>query len=273
MKQVLFVGAGHHFPEGCFSFLRPANMQERVRTRGLFFKPVDYVPLASLVPPTGLVPNLDFAGRERDIVASHKAEFARRCENEYLPFDVEANEREWDKDLLIKESRFADLILISAEFFYEDSDGNQPNAYLRDALRAAECPVLVVPENFEKVEHLFMAYDGSRESMYAIKQFTYLFPHLTELPAELVYIREEESDDFPDIEKLRIFAQLKLDCMSFTKLHFRAEDFFSTWIVNKKNGLLVSGSFGRSSLSYKIRPGFAEKVIGQHALPVFIAHH
>lgn len=272
MKQVLFVGAGHKFPEGCFSFLQPMQLQERVHVRGLFFRPVDYVPLASLVPPTGLVPNLAFADKEKDVVSSHKVQFARRCENNYIPFDIHPNEGEWDKLLLVRESRFADFILISAETFYADSDDDQPNAYLREALHAAECPVLVVPENFEQVGHLFMAYDGSSESMYAIKQFCYLFPHMTELPTEVIYVKEEESDVFPDIDRLKQFTRLKLDCMSFTKLRFRADGFFATWIEDKKNALLVSGSFGRSELSYKVKPGFATKVIGQHSLPVFISH-
>ena len=62
----------------------------------------------------------------------------------------------------------------------------QPNFYMIEALRASESPVVVVPENFSRIDHLAFAYDGGKESMFAIKQFTYLFPNLTDLPSEFV---------------------------------------------------------------------------------------
>ena len=271
MKQILIIGAGHHFPKGPFAFLNSMAETERLHARGLFFRPVDYSAMAAVSAGASRIPVMELEDNEKEVIANHKTFFARQCEQTHIPYTLHDNDREWDKNLLIKESRFADLILISGEYFYAETDNSQPNQYLREALRNAECPVLVVPENFTTIQHLFMAYDGSRESLYAMKQFCYLFPDLINLPTEALYIHEG-ADTIPDLEKLQQFTRLKFDCMSFSKLHFNAAEYFSTWISQKKNVLLISGSFGRSAISYLGKRSFAEDIIHDHQLPVFIAH-
>jgi UDP:flavonoid glycosyltransferase YjiC (YdhE family) len=117
-----------------------------------------------------------------------------------------------------------------------------------------------------------MAYDGSRESTYAIKQFCNLFPSLCDLPTEILYIHEDAGNSIPDLENLQQFTRLKFESMSFSKLHFNAAEYFPAWINGKKNVLLVTGSFGRSALSYIGKRSFARDIIHDHQLPVFIAH-
>ena len=272
MKQVLIVGAGHHSPEGPISFLHSMQVQERVHAKGLFFRPVEYAALATATIGASMIPVLDLEDNEKEVIAVHKALFSSQCQQFHIPYSLHDNDREWDKDLLQKESRFADLILISGEFFYAETDNKQPNQYLREVLCSAECPVLLVPENFTTVQHLFMAYDGSRDSLYALKQFCYLFPNLTDLPTEILYLNEAASDDIPDLASLKQFTRAKFDSMSFSRLHFNANDYLATWISEKKDALLVSGSFGRSPVSYIGNRSFSEDVIREHQLPVFIAH-
>jgi hypothetical protein len=273
MKQILLVAAGHNFPKGPFAFLNGMHQEEAVHTQALFFRPVDYSALATASAGADLIPVMEMEDNEKEWIAAHKTRFARQCEQNHIQYTVHDNDREWSKDLLIKESRFADLMLISGEVYYAESDHNQPNHYLREALLAAECPVLIVPEDFTSIEHLFMAYDGSRESLYAIKQFSYLFPKLIDLPTEIVYIKDEPGGSIPDLEKLKQYTRLKFDCMGFAKLHFNAAEYFATWISEKQHALLITGSFGRSPFSYITKRSFAGKVIHNHKLPVFIAHH
>lgn len=260
MKHVLFVSASQEFPQGAFNFLRIMKQNERVNARALFFKPVEYAPLSAVATNRGV----DLALRGL---------FARQCKDHYISYTINENEQSWDKDLLIKESRFADLILISGELFYADAEGPQPNQYLREALYAAECPVLIIPETFTTVEHLFMAYDGSKESIFALKEFCHLFPQLCDLPTEIVYVNEEAGDAIPELERLRQFTCSKFNSMNFAKLHFKAAEYFASWISEKHNVLLVSGSFGRAPFSYFIKRSFAEHIIQDHQLPLFIAHH
>jgi hypothetical protein len=260
MKQVLFISAGQEFPQGPFNFLRTMQQNERVHARVLFFKPLDYAPLSAVAVSC----SADLAPQRL---------FARQCQDHYISYTINENEQSWDKDLLIKESRFADLILISGELFYAGAEGLQPNQYLQEALHAAECPVLIIPETFTMVERLFMAYDGSKESIFALKEFCHLFPQFCDLPTEIVYVNEESSNAIPEIERLRQFTQTKFNSMNFAKLHFKATEYFASWISEKRHALLVSGSFGRAPFSYLIKPGFAEQTIQDHQLPLFIAHH
>jgi hypothetical protein len=272
MKQILILGAGHHFPEGAFAFLRTIAENERVHAKGLFFRPVDYSALAAAGASNNIVPFLELEENEKEVIAQHKTMLAQQCEQQHIPHSLHKNDGEWNKNLLIKESRFADLILISGEYFHSETNNSQPNQYLRETLQHAECPVIVIPENFTAVEHLFMAYDGSRESIYAIKQFCNLFPSLTDLPTDVLYIHEDAGTAIPEFESLQQFTRLKFDCMSFSKLNFNAIEYFATWINEKRNVLLVSGSFGRSTLSYMGKRSFAEDIIHAHQLPVFVAH-
>ena len=272
MKQVLIVGAGHHSPMGPISFLHSMQGQERFHAKGLFFRPMDYAALATASRAASSIPVMELEDNEIEVIAVHKALFSRQCEQYHIPYSLHDNDREWNKDLLQKESRFVDLILISGEFFYAEIDNKQPNQYLREVLESAECPVLLVPENFTAIQHLFMAYDGSRDSLYALKQFCYLFPDLTDLPTEILYLNEAAGDNIPDLASLKQFTRAKFDSMSFSRLHFNANDYLATWISEKKNALLVSGSFGRSTFSYIGNRSFSEDVIREHQLPVFIAH-
>lgn len=272
MKQVLIVGAGHQFPQGPFTFLQTMIENERVHVKGLFFRPVDYSALAAAGASNNIKPFLELEDNEREVIARHKAQFTRNCEQHHIPYSLHEKDSEWDKDLLIKESRFADLILISGECFYAETDNHQPNQYLRQALHDAECPVLVIPEYFTSIQHVFMAYDGSRESIYAIKQFCYLFPYFVDLPTEFVYIHEDANHAIPELENLRQFTRLKFDYLNYAKLQFNAADHFAAWISGKKNVLLVAGSFGRSKLSYMGKRSFAQEVIHNHEFPVFVAH-
>jgi hypothetical protein len=280
MKQILMIGAGHHSPKGPINFLHWMQGQSPVHAKGLFFRPVDYAALdhaaldhafpATVPRGAGTIPVMELEDNEKEVIAVHKAEFSRQCEQYHIAYSLHDNDREWNKDLLQKESRFADLILISGAFFYAETDNN--GRYLREVLYSAECPVLIVPENFTTLQRLFMAYDGSRDSLYALKQFCYLFPDSTELPTEILYVNEGAGDIIPDLDRLKQFTRAKFDCISFSMLRFNANDYLATWISEKKNALLVSGSFGRSSVSYLGNRSFSEDVVHDCQLPVFIAH-
>ncbi|HTI07903.1 MAG TPA: hypothetical protein VL832_05080 [Puia sp.] len=273
MKQILLVTASTHFPKGPLAFLQAMQPREKIHARGLFFEPIDFTALSKATRTTyNLTPLIELEKTEKAIVASQKASFAQACEQSKIPYTIHDNDQGWDKDLLIRESKFADLILISDELFYAEAWEKQPNLYLREILHNAQCPVLAIPESFTHIEQLFIAYDGSLESLYALKQFCYLFPAFTDLPAELVYCKKESGDAIPEIDALEQYIRLKLPFTRYSKLHFKASSYFPTWISEKKDALLISGSFGRSSISNATRHSFAEELIREHKLPIFIAH-
>ena len=271
-KQVLFVCAGKELPQGAFNFLRSMQQQEAINALGLFFNPIDTDAMVSVSQIVVQASYERIREREHEVMAANKASFDQQCEQHNIRHQVHAHDGQWDKDILVGESRFADVLLLSGELFYADINLRQPNVYLREALYAAECPVLIIPEDFKQCDHVFMAYDGTKESLFAIKQFCYLFSWLTDLPTKMLYVRDEAKDGIPDLERLRQFSRQHFDAMGFSKLHFKASHNFATWIGEKKHVLLVSGSYGRSPFSYLAKHSFAEQVISEHRVPVFIAH-
>ena len=98
------------------------------------------------------------------------------------------------------------------------------------------------------------------------------FPDLIDLPTEIVYIHEGADNSIPDLECLQQFTRLKFDYMSFSKLNFNAAEYFSNWISEKKNVLLVSRLLWPFNAFLYRQRSFAKDIIHNHQLPVFIAH-
>lgn len=272
MKRILFVGAGKEFPQGAFQFLQSLPEEGGISVTGLFFCTIDYEAFNTVSQLPIQAPYIRLHEQEQEQLQGNKAVFARKCSDCNLKFHLHPNEEVWDSHLFARETRFSDLVVLGARQFYGEVDPSQPNLFLREALHAAECPVMIIPENYSAPQHLVVAYDGSRDSLHAIKLFTYLFPDYTDLATEFIYVKEDNSAEMPDLELLKDYSRLHFSSMNFSRLHFKAARYFADWIGEKKNVMLVSGSFGRSPFSYITRESFSKHVVHDHRMPVFIAH-
>ena len=149
---------------------------------------------------------------------------------------------------------------------------DSPNDYLRDALQDLKCPVLLVPEKFEFPENIILTYDGSEDSIYAIKQFAYVLNELTNKETTLVYVSEGTKDDFPNKIQMEDLVARHFSNLTLLKLDISPNNFFKDWLIKRKSSLVVSGSYGRSGLSQIFKKSFIKELIGSHRLPIFIAH-
>jgi hypothetical protein len=273
MKKILFVCDGDNFPAGAFNFIKKMQGFEPVTLKGLFFSGValqqlifpEYIPYA--------IPQVELKDVEKHALIKSRERFIEQCKSYGIRYDIEEYEDGWDKDQFIKETRFADLALISEQLFCKEAFGEQPNSIMEEALRVAECPVLIVPESFSGIEHIVVAYDGKRESVFALKQFSNLFAGYDELPVEFVYINEDESEEIPDRELLQEYTNAHYNAGNIARLHFHAGHSFSKWLQGKKDTLLVAGAFSRSGPSMLFRPSFVNQMIRKNAVPIFIAHY
>lgn len=272
MKKILLLCDGENFPSGAIRFIKNMRENEPVYVKGLFFNPIDIVEMipVSFMPVEG--PYQKLKEKEKLLVERSQEKFIHVFENAGIKYGVHPHIGEWNRELFIKESRFCDLVVISEELFCTNAMENQPNYFMIEALRASESPVLVVPENFSCVEQLAFAYDGGKESMYAIKQFAYLFPDLIVLPSEFVHIKEDIKDVIPEKALLSEYTFCHFETQFTSKLHFDPKKLLTSWLGNKKNVFLVSGSFSRSALSNTFKRSFADQVIAEHTCPIFIAH-
>jgi hypothetical protein len=138
-------------------------------------------------------------------------------------------------------------------------------------LHEAECPVVVVPESFDFPATNVLAFDGSPSAIYAIKQFTYLFPEFTANPTLLVHVGEENEGETKNAF-ISEWAAKHFSDLTISNINLDAKTYFSTWISGRKACMLVAGAFGRSAFSRLLRKSFVFDVLKDHRVPLFIAH-
>ena len=272
MKKILLAFDGNHFSEGSFEFARALNEMRPILLLGVFIPQVNYANLWSYAS-AGSGPLLIPLVEEEESETIHKniARFEELCKKHAINYRVHKDFFDFGLPELKKETRFADLAILSSETFYQNLGTAIPNEYLKEMLHSSECPVLVVPEKFNFPESNILAFDGSESSVYAIKQFAYLFPELSNNRTLLVHADDEETS-FPQELYIKELASRHFPKLTLFKLDVNPKKYFASWIKEKKSAILVSGAYGRSSVSQLFKRSFVSDVIGDHQLPVFIAH-
>jgi nucleotide-binding universal stress UspA family protein len=273
MKKILLAFDGTHFSEGAFEFARRMNESSPILVTGVFLPQVDYANVWSYAGGTAgnlFIPLLE--DEEAGAVQKNIAMFESLCQKNNIDYRVHKKFLDFALPGLKKETRYADLLIIGSESFYENLGINQPNESLKDALHASECPVLVVPEKFQFPESNVLTFNGSDDSVYAIKQFTYLFPELCRNTTLLVYAKEESGEELPDELYIEELAARHFPDLTLIKLPLDPKQYFNTWVTDRKGAILISGAFSRSVFSQMFKKSFITDVIRDHKLPVFIAH-
>lgn len=271
MKKVVIAFDGRHFSEGAISFIQYMNEKQPILVTGVFLPAVDYAEL--LYSIGGLSGPIYYKETEVDDETLQKNidRFRSVCENNGIEYRVHPD---FDKHVvseLITESRFADLMIISSELFYENLGRETQDNYLENVMHRAECPVILVPERFHIPDNIVLAYDGSASSVYAIKQFCYLFPEFTNMKTLLTFVKTGGAD-IPDLPYLQEFIPRHYSNLQICKFDIDPATYFNTWLQDNSNPWLVTGAYGRSGLSEMIRKSFIADTIHDHKLPIFIAH-
>jgi nucleotide-binding universal stress UspA family protein len=273
MKKILLAFDGTHFSEGAFEFARNMNEQSPVLITGVFLPQINYANVWSYAEGVSgplFIPLVE--DEQAEAVQANITRFESLCRKNNIEYRVHKDFFDFGMPGLKKETRFADLLIVGSESFYENLGINQPNEGLKDALHASECPVLVVPEKFEFPESNILTYNGSDDSVYSIKQFAYLFPKLCSNKTLLVYAKEETDQEFPDEAYIEELATRHFPDLTLLRLQISPKKFFNTWMSEQKGGILISGAYSRSVFSRIFKKSFVTDVIRDHKLPVFIAH-
>lgn len=273
MKKIILAFDGTHFSEGAFEFARRLAEMQPVLLTGVFLPQVALANLWSYADASGgplLMPMVE--DNEAELVLKNIERFEELCRKNQIDYRVHRDYYNFAMPELKKESHYADVIILGSEVFYNRTGGSTPNDYLRDAMRNVDCPVVLAPETFKFPEKIILSYDGGENSVYAIKQFAYLFPELASLPTTLVYGSNKESAEFPDEALIRELVARHYSDLTFYLLDASPKKYFETWLMEQPASLLVSGSYGRSGLSQLFKKSFVQNVIADHQVPVFIAH-
>lgn len=273
MKKILLVSNGAEFSEGAFHFARKLHGLQPALVTGLFIPQVNYANLwsySNAMDGPVFVPIVE--EQEEETITENIRRFGRMCQEAGMPYRVHKSYFDLALPEIQRETRFADLLIISGERFYQTLSGGINMEYIADALRKAECPVLVVPENCELPTRNILAYDGSASSVFAIKQFAYVMPELCDNETLLVYAATGGEAHLPDQKAIEEWAGQHFKNLRLLKLDVTPQKGFLSWLDENSNALLVSGSYGRSFFSQLVRKSFVTEVIAKHKLPVFITH-
>lgn len=274
MKKIILAFDGKHFSEGVMQMAEWLNEKQPVLMTGVFLSPVDYREIIGYsgmgIGTPVMMPPIE---TDDSLVNENIRKFRERCTHGGFEFRVHKDTDLFALQELITETRFADLLVVSSELFYENIQKNQPNDYLRKTLHESECPVLLVPENFIPPFSLILSYDGKASSVFAIKQFTYLFPELCGLDTLLISLNGEDEEEMPSRENISELCARHFDNMTMEHIAGENKKSFAAWVSEKRGSLLVTGAFGRGELSSLFRKSFITDVIREHKIPIFIAHH
>lgn len=273
MKKILFIADGKNYSKGAIDFIKLINEQEKILVTGVFYLSIDN----RILIPTSLYPDPEplamLVESERVSVQKTIELFKEDCKKNGIEYRLHNRGKLWNVNELAKESRFSDLMVISEEKFFRNWGLEQPNHFMWQLMHNAECPAMIIPENFTGIEKILVAYDGKAEALFALKSFSILFSCFSNLETNIIYVEEKENEKIPNIEYLEEYAARHFSNLTIEKLHFAPEKYLMDWIFFRKNALLVTGAFSRSGLSNLLKESFVEKVIKDHALPVFIAHN
>jgi hypothetical protein len=175
-------------------------------------------------------------------------------------------------DELIEESRFADLLVLDARISFGKLNEDSPTGFVREILQKAECPVIIAPESFDGLDEIVFTYNGTASSVFAIKQFTYLFPQLQNKRVNMLQVND--TGEWQDRDKDKFNEWLK---GHYTNLHFEVlngdtENKLFDYLFKRKNVFIVMGAYGRSALSRFMYRSHADQLIKFVTQPIFITH-
>lgn len=176
---------------------------------------------------------------------------------------------------LIEESRYADLLLIDGNERFSNVDYSKPSRFLKNVLSEAQCPVMVVQSAFKPIDRFVFAYDGSPSSVYAIKQFSYLFPVKQQQEVEIVMITDEKhTNHFPHQHLLKELLKRKYTTVlqSIIKSSNTDNAIITHMQTENKNCMLVLGAYQRSAFSRWLYQSIADALISELDIPLFVAH-
>jgi hypothetical protein len=172
----------------------------------------------------------------------------------------------------VEETRFADLLLVSSDLFYKNIAATQPNYYLEELLKKAECPVMLVAENYKQPSQVLLSYDGGESAMFAIKQFAYLFPELANMETILLSVTEDKPEELPEYGMVTELLARHYPNLQLQNVKMANKKLFVDWLAMQPNSFIIMGAFSRSMFSELFKKSFARNVIQDIKMPLFISH-
>ena len=202
--------------------------------------------------------------------------FLKTCEKNGVQGEVILKRENYEDndspaDEAIRASRFADLLILDAETSFDNEIEPLPTAFVKKVISDSECPVLIAPTSFDRIDDIVFCYDGSRSSVFAIKQFTYVFPEL--LGKNVIVLEVGSENKTKHKEQISSWLRGNYNKIEFHELEGVPSEELFKYFFMKKNLFVVMGAYGRSDISNLFRKSSADLLVRTIDLPLFISHH
>lgn len=176
---------------------------------------------------------------------------------------------------LQEESIFADLIIINDSETFNRFSQNQPTRFIKELLSEVQCPVMLVPNKFRPIDKITLLYDGGPSSVFAIKMFSYLLGHLSNVSVEVFVVKSDsKSTHLPSNKLVREFISRHFPKAKYVVAKGNAEEEVLKHLnLHKGNELVVLGAYRRSEISRWFKTSMADILMKELETTLFIAHN
>ncbi len=282
MKKILVAFDGSLYSESALNYAIGISKTEKGNIiTGIFIEDLDYAYMFSNfgIDPTGYELSGEYGGyvdelkqSQEEIIQQSREAFINRCEKSKVNYTTHYDEGVTALEL-VHESTFADLLIIGYQTYFSNTDAEGNQKVLKDILRDAKCPVLVVPETKKPIENIIFTYNGQDDSVYAIKHFTYLLkPNFENVNYQLLHVQESKGKVVINEDLIREYLHQHYPEINYQLLEGKPEKTIQEFTDSYPNALLVLGSFGKNALSRLLASSIGKEFLNQKSTPVFIAH-
>ncbi|MBP6023433.1 adenine nucleotide alpha hydrolase family protein [Ferruginibacter sp.] len=278
MKKIIAAFDGLKFSQSTLDYSINMAKQTNAYLAGVFLDDFTYTSykIYDLVGKEGVTEQQLKDYTEKDKARRDKStfNFEKSCKKAGLNFGIHHDRNIAIKELL-HESIYADLMIIDRKETLTHYPEKIPTRFIRDLLADVQCPVLLVPQNYKPLDKIVILFDGEPSSVHALKMFGYMFPMLKHLPAEVISVKNMNSDlHVPDFKLMKEYIKLHYPKVVFTVLKGLAETEIVTHLKNEKhNCIIVTGAYRRGMVSRWFRASMADALMKEIKLPLFIAHN
>jgi hypothetical protein len=212
--------------------------------------------------------------KDSKIRATAVANFENSCKKAGIAYSIHKDRNIAIQELL-RESIYADLIIIDGNETLSHHPENLPTTFIRHLLQDVQCPVLIVPNKYKPVDQLILLFDGEPSSVHAIKMMSYTLPSLITLPVEVVTVRTSDQEiHLPDNKLMTEFMKRHFPSATYTPLKGLAETEILKYLKKQKgHPMVVLGAYRRGKVSRWFRASMADILMKEVNFPFFIAHN
>jgi nucleotide-binding universal stress UspA family protein len=279
MKKFLVVFDGYKMSESSMNYAIQLTQFENAHLVGVFLDEIIYHTYSVYKVMTSTsdyqkkLEELDEKDQKKrdDAVLS----FRKACELAKINFSIHRDTNIAFPELK-HESIFADLVIINEYETFSRIKESLPTSFIKDLLGDVQCPVLVTPAAFKKIDRIVLLYDGKPYALHAVKMFSYVLGCMRRLPVEIITVKDEKKvgRHLPDKRLMKEFIKRHFENVKYTVLKGTPEQQIVEYLRSSaQNVLVVLGAYQRSDISRWFKVSMADVLMEALEMPLFIGQH